>query len=148
MTIDDEAVAAAKRLRMEKEKIERQAMRGQPGWTDYLAKLSKNSRIRAMRVAVTDRRCLSDGVCLRWQRRIRSKPSRLARKLMAIGRDERITKRAHVTALPPSWGTLYVLTRLDNEQWEKGLGSTKEPSECRRTKIDHPWTPTHPCGGT
>ncbi len=55
MTIDDEAVAAAKRLRMEKEKIERQAMRGQPGWTDYRAKLSKDSRIRAMRVAVTDR---------------------------------------------------------------------------------------------
>jgi len=55
MTIDDEAVAAAKRLRMEKEKIERQAMRGQPGCTDYLANLSKDSRIRAMSVAVTDR---------------------------------------------------------------------------------------------
>ena len=40
---------------------------------------------------------------------------------MAVGRDERIRKRSHVNALPPSWGTLYVLSKLDDEQWEKGL---------------------------
>jgi hypothetical protein len=44
-----------------------------------------------------------------------------ARKLMAVARDPRIANRAHVRALPPSWGTLYVLSKLDDAQWEKGL---------------------------
>ncbi len=46
---------------------------------------------------------------------------RTAQKLMAVGRDERIRKREHARVLPPSWDTLYVLTRLDDDQWERGL---------------------------
>jgi hypothetical protein len=44
-----------------------------------------------------------------------------ARRLMAVARDPRIANRAHVHVLPPSWGTLYVLSKLDDEQWEKGI---------------------------
>jgi hypothetical protein len=55
MTIDDDPVAVKARLRAEKEEIERQAMLGQPGFTDYLAKLSRDSRVRAMKVALPDR---------------------------------------------------------------------------------------------
>jgi hypothetical protein len=48
-----------------------------------------------------------------------------ARKLMAIGADRRLSKGAHVRDLPPSWGTLYELTKLDDETWgiaeERGL---------------------------
>jgi N6-adenosine-specific RNA methylase IME4 len=45
---------------------------------------------------------------------------------MAIGRSERLTKSAHVrTLLPPSWGTLYDLTKLDDGTWalamERGI---------------------------
>ena len=40
---------------------------------------------------------------------------RTARRLMAVGRDERL--RTHVSVLPPSWGTLYELSRLDDKEW-------------------------------
>jgi hypothetical protein len=45
-----------------------------------------------------------------------------ARKLMAIGRDKRIRNVSHAKHLPPSWDTLYVLSKLDDEQWERGIG--------------------------
>ena len=35
-----------------------------------------------------------------------------AKKLRQIGEDKRISDRAHVRDLPPSWGTLYELSRL------------------------------------
>ena len=39
-----------------------------------------------------------------------------ARKLMAIANDHKL-KGAHVRALPASWGTLYELTKLDDDSW-------------------------------
>lgn len=42
---------------------------------------------------------------------------RTARKLMAVGRDERITNRTHVSDLPASYGTLYELTKLDDAEF-------------------------------
>ena len=45
--------------------------------------------------------------------------SRHARRLMAIGADERL--RTHVSVLPPACGTLYELTRLDDEQFQANL---------------------------
>jgi hypothetical protein len=41
--------------------------------------------------------------------------SSTAQRLMAIARDRRLTNPAHVQLLPPSWGTLYELTKLSNE---------------------------------
>jgi len=41
---------------------------------------------------------------------------RAARMLMSIGGDLRLSNRKHVSVLPPSWGTLYELTKLDDEQ--------------------------------
>src|ERR1700694_3128979 len=38
-----------------------------------------------------------------------------ARKLMAIASDTRLANRAHVHVLPPHWGTLYELTKLDDD---------------------------------
>lgn len=40
---------------------------------------------------------------------------RTARMLMTIAADERLTNRQHVSVLPPSWGTLYELTKLDDD---------------------------------
>lgn len=37
-----------------------------------------------------------------------------ARKLMAVASDERIVNHALVRVLPSSWGTLYELTKLDD----------------------------------
>ena len=41
-----------------------------------------------------------------------------ARRLMTIANDHRIANRAHVHVLPPSWGTLYELTKLPDDVFE------------------------------
>ena len=40
-----------------------------------------------------------------------------ARRLMIIADDKRLSNRAQGHALPPSWRTLYELTKLDDETW-------------------------------
>ena len=42
-------------------------------------------------------------------------------RLIAIGNDKRL--RSHDEAIPPSWGTLYVLTRLDDDKFSKAVSS-------------------------
>lgn len=44
-----------------------------------------------------------------------------AQRLMAIADDARISNPAHVQHLPPHWGTLYELTKLSDEEFEKGI---------------------------
>lgn len=46
---------------------------------------------------------------------------RTARRLMAIGRDKRLTERTHTSVLPPSWMTLYELTRLDDADFDAAI---------------------------
>jgi hypothetical protein len=43
---------------------------------------------------------------------------RTARRLMAIARDDRLTNPNIMPALPPSWRTLYELTRLDIDHFD------------------------------
>jgi len=47
--------------------------------------------------------------------------ARTAQMLMAIAADERLAKPQHVALLPPSWGALYDLTRLDDQQFESAV---------------------------
>jgi hypothetical protein len=44
-----------------------------------------------------------------------------AERLMAIARDRKLSNPAHVQYLPASWGTLYELTKLDDEQFEAAI---------------------------
>jgi hypothetical protein len=44
-------------------------------------------------------------------------------RLMIIARDARLSNPAHVQLLPPSWGTLYELTKLNDRQFEQGVKS-------------------------
>lgn len=46
---------------------------------------------------------------------------RTAARLMRIANDERISNRTHVSYLPPHWGTLYELTRLNDKQFDRLL---------------------------
>jgi len=46
---------------------------------------------------------------------------RTAQRLMAIAEDPRLSNPTHVSYLPSSWGTLYELTKLDDEQWGLAL---------------------------
>jgi hypothetical protein len=48
---------------------------------------------------------------------------RTAQRLIAVVEDERLTSATHVSRLPPSWGTLYELSRLTDEQFERGLSA-------------------------
>lgn len=59
-----------------------------------------------------------------------------ARRLMAIANDKRITKRAHGLYLPPSWRTLYELTRLPDVAFlQKIADGTINPEMERRDII-------------
>jgi Protein of unknown function (DUF3102) len=44
-----------------------------------------------------------------------------AQRLMKIAADSRLANRAHVPLLPPSWGTLYELTKLDDATFDQKL---------------------------
>jgi hypothetical protein len=45
----------------------------------------------------------------------------VSQRLMAIARDPRLSNPAHVQLLPPSWGTLYELTKLSDEEFDRGV---------------------------
>ncbi len=47
--------------------------------------------------------------------------ARSARMLMTIAQDGRLLNRKHVSVLPPSWGTLYELTKLDDQTFEAAV---------------------------
>lgn len=52
-----------------------------------------------------------------WRGMIREKLTcgeRTAQRLMAVAQDQRLSNPTHVSLLPPHWGTLYELTRLDD----------------------------------
>jgi hypothetical protein len=54
---------------------------------------------------------------------------RTAQKLMEIARDERLAKASTLTLLPQHWTTLYELTRLGDDEFERALsvgGITKQ----------------------
>lgn len=60
--------------------------------------------------------------------------SSTAQRLMAISRDQRLVNPAHVQHLPPHWGTLYELTKLDDRQFEDRLNDgTIRPDMDRKT---------------
>jgi N6-adenosine-specific RNA methylase IME4 len=48
-----------------------------------------------------------------------------AQRLMAIAGDARLSNPAHVQHLPPHWGTLYELTRLDDDVFQQQLDDGK-----------------------
>jgi hypothetical protein len=53
-----------------------------------------------------------------------------AQRLMAIARDQRLAE--HVRLLPPSWGTLYQLSRLDDATFAKAIEAGDIHSEMER----------------
>lgn len=59
-----------------------------------------------------------------------------ARRLMAIARDRRIVERAHVHDLPPHWGTLYELTKLDDETFDRRLADGSIYAEMERGEVE------------
>lgn len=60
---------------------------------------------------------------------------RTARRLKAISLDPRISNRTHVSALPPSWGTLYELTKLDDGTWADAYEAGKIRPDMERKEV-------------
>jgi hypothetical protein len=59
-----------------------------------------------------------------------------AQRLMRIASDARLTNPAHGPHLPPCWRTLYVLTRLSDQQFELGLQMGTIHSDMERSDAE------------
>jgi len=60
---------------------------------------------------------------------------RTAQRLMAIAADERITNATHASHLPTAWTTLYEITTLDDDQFEKALDDGVIRPDMERSEI-------------
>jgi hypothetical protein len=60
---------------------------------------------------------------------------RTAQMLMAIADDPRLANPKHVSHLPPSWSTLYELTKYSDEQFEAGIRDGKIRPDVERREI-------------
>jgi hypothetical protein len=58
-----------------------------------------------------------------------------AQRLMKIAADSRLANRAHVPLLPPSWGTLYELTKLDDDTFDQKLRDGSINPEMQRKDV-------------
>jgi hypothetical protein len=58
-----------------------------------------------------------------------------AQRLMKIAADERLTNTAHGPFLPPSWRTLYELTKAGDELFEAWLSTGKIRSDMERGEV-------------
>lgn len=58
---------------------------------------------------------------------------RTARRLMAISRDDRL--RTHGSVLPPSWRTIYEITKLTDEELDELVADGTINPECERSDI-------------
>jgi hypothetical protein len=55
-------------------------------------------------------------------------------RLMSIAGGSRLTNVAHGQHLPPSWRTLYELTKLDDGQWQYAHYERADRSVAARTR--------------
>jgi N6-adenosine-specific RNA methylase IME4 len=60
---------------------------------------------------------------------------RTAHRLMAVAQDSRLSDGTHVSFLPASWGTLYELTKLSDEQFEAALSDGIINPEMERGEV-------------
>lgn len=61
---------------------------------------------------------------------------RTAERLMAIAKDPRITDPTHVSILPASWGTLYAITRLGEEDFNAKVADGTINPDATRAQIE------------
>jgi DUF3102 family protein len=61
---------------------------------------------------------------------------RTAQMLMEIGRSPILSNPQHVSFLPPSWGTLYKLTELPEQELEELIATGKITCETERSEVE------------
>ena len=60
---------------------------------------------------------------------------RTAHRLMTIAEDQRLTDGTHASHLPPHWGTLYELSKLDNDDFAARIADGTIHAEMQRKDI-------------
>lgn len=60
---------------------------------------------------------------------------RTAQRLMAIARTPQLANPTHASLLPQSWGTLYELSRLDDDAWALALKEGRITPDLQRKEI-------------
>jgi Protein of unknown function (DUF3102) len=61
---------------------------------------------------------------------------RTAERLMQVAADKRLTNPTRASVLPPSWGTLYALSRLDDAAFEKAVARRHIHAEMDRAEAE------------
>lgn len=62
---------------------------------------------------------------------------RTAQRLMAIARDQRLTNPTHASLLPASWTTLYELTQLTDEEFDRAIEEKVIRPDMERKDVQH-----------
>jgi hypothetical protein len=62
--------------------------------------------------------------------------SRTAECLMTVARDKRLRKPNHGSLLPPSWRTLYDLSRLPDTEFKRAIADGKIHSDMTRAEVE------------
>jgi len=61
--------------------------------------------------------------------------ARTAQRLMDVARDQRLSNPTHVSYLPASWGTLYELTKLDDDTFQRGIAEHVIKPDMKRADV-------------
>lgn len=61
--------------------------------------------------------------------------ARTIQRLMAITHDPRLSNPTHVSLLPPSWGTLYQLSQLHDDEFERGIQEGLIRPDMKRSEV-------------
>ena len=61
--------------------------------------------------------------------------ARTAQRLMAITHDTRLTNTTHASYLPPNWTTLYQLSQLHDDEFERGIEQGVIRPDMKRSEV-------------
>jgi hypothetical protein len=126
----------------------------------WATRINQHAAAAVQEIVATGRDLLSAKAVLphgEWGRMFRGHPDPIAEPIrfslataeqfMAIARHPLLTKSEHVQSLPPSWGTLYQLTRVPGPALQKALTDGRIHPEMERQEVAHLRTGASARGG-
>ena len=108
------------------------------GWRDRICaawQASTAAIIETGRLLITAKAQLAHGDFLAMVENDLPFRPRSAQMLMAVAQDARLTNTKHVSLLPPSWGTLYELTKLPDDVFDAKLADGTINPEMQRKDV-------------
>jgi len=92
--------------------------------------------IEVAKMLVAAKENLGHGAFLPWIERELPFSPQTAQKLMKIARTGHLTNAAHVRYLPPNWGTIYELTKVDEAEFSELIEGGIVRPDMERSEID------------